>query len=535
MQAKSAFPAPIPVGVMSLFRSAATIGFFTLISRVLGFTRDICIATFIGANSLSDAFFVAFKIPNFMRRLFAEGAFNSAFVPLYAGTLAADGKPAAQKLAAESMSVLMLVLLAVLVLMEIFMPQVMRVLAPGFTDDADKFALAVALTRITMPYIVFISMVSLFGGILNSIDKFAAAAAAPILLNIALIVTLLAFRSHFPSPAHALAWGVFAAGVLQCIWMALFCYKVGFMPRMSWPRLTANVRKLLCLIAPAALGAGVAQLNLMIDMIIASSVPEGVSYLYYADRINQLPLGVIGVGVGTALLPMLSRQLRESKPEIARHTQNRAIELVLLFSFPAAAAILVIAQPMITTLFEHGAFTAEATIATYPALMAYGLGLPAFVLIKVLAPGFFANHDTKTPFYIASFCMALNLALNLALVGPMAHVGLALATSIAGWVNVALMAWVLRKRGHLEIDEKLRYRLPRIIFASGVMAAGLVGALFLAQPVFQDVFVLRAIALALLIALGLCIYAFLMLTLNVIDWAELKTMLRRRKPEPPLE
>lgn len=514
---------------MSLFRSAATIGFFTLISRVLGFARDICIAIFVGANSMTDAFFVAFKLPNFMRRLFAEGAFNSAFVPLYAGALAADGKPAAQKLASETMAVLLMILLVMAVLVEIFMPQIMLLLAPGFSDDADKFALTVTLTRITFPYIVFVSLVSLFGGILNSIDKFAATAAAPILLNIALIVAVLAFRDSFATPAHALAWGVFTAGVLQCVWMVLFCYKCGFLPRLSWPKFTANVRRLLRLIAPAALGAGVAQINLMVDMIIASSVPMGVSYLYYADRINQLPLGVIGVGVGTALLPMLSRQMREQKVAEARHTQNRAIELVLLLTLPAAAAILVIAQPMIATLFQHGAFSAESTAATYPALMAYALGLPAFVLIKVLAPGFFANQDTKTPFIIASICMVLNLILNLLLVGPMAHVGLALATSIAGWVNVGLMAWILRKRKVLSMDEKLCYRLPRIIFSSGIMAAALVAAYLLAYPVFMDSLLFRGIALALLVALGLAVYAFLMITLKVIDKGELAALLRRRK------
>lgn len=519
---------------MSLFRSAATIGFFTLISRVVGFARDICIATFMGASAQSDAFFVAFKIPNFMRRLFAEGAFNAAFVPLYARSLAADGKPAAQKLASEAMSVLVLVLVILTVVMEVFMPEFMLILAPGFTDDPDKFALAVALTRITFPYILFISLVSLFGGVLNSIDKFAAAAAAPILLNLALIASLLAFRDFFPSPAHALSWGVFAAGILQCVWMIVFCHKAGYLPRLCWPRLTANVRRLLLLIAPAALGAGVAQLNLLIDMIFASSVPEGVSYLYYADRVNQLPLGVIGVGVGTALLPLLSRQMHEAMPEKARHTQNRAIELVVLFSLPAAAAILVIAQPIVSTLFEHGVFSAADTAATYPALMAYAIGLPSFVLIKVLAPGFFANHDTKTPFYIASFCVVLNLILNFLLIGPLAHVGLALATSIAGWVNVGMMAWVLHQRGHLSMDAKLRFRLPRILFASGVMAAGLLGGMLLSLPVFQDIMLLRALALALLIGLGMSIYAFLMLSLNVIDWEELKSLLRRRKAEPPV-
>lgn len=519
---------------MSLFRSAATIGLFTLMSRVLGFTRDICIATFIGANATTDAFFVAFKLPNFMRRLFAEGAFNSAFVPLYAGTLASDGKPAAQKLAGEALAVLFFTLIALTVAMEIFMPQVMLVLAPGFDNDPEKFDLTVTLTRITFPYIIFISLVSLLGGVLNSIGKFAAVAASPILLNIALITAIVLFHDHFPTPAHALAWGVFVAGIMQLVWLVIFCRAAKILPPLSWPRLTKQVKRLLTLIAPAALGAGVAQVNLMIDMIIASSVPEGVSYLYYADRINQLPLGVIGVGVGTALLPMLSKQLREADKATALHTQNRAIEMVLLLALPAAAAILVIAQPIISTLFEHGSFSATATQATYPALMAYGLGLPAFVLIKVLAPGFYANQDTKTPFIIASICMAVNLVLNLLLVGPMAHVGLALATSIAGWLNVGLMGWILRKRGHLVIDDKLRFRIPRIVFACGVMAAALVGAYFISLPVFNATLLYRVLALGLIIALGLAVYGFLTLTLKIVEWQEFKRMFSRRGAKPSI-
>lgn len=520
---------------MSLLRSAATIGFFTLMSRILGFVRDICIARFIGANAMSDAFFIAFKLPNFMRRLFAEGAFNAAFVPLYAGTLASEGQLAAQKLASEAMAVLLCILVVLTAIMIVFMPQIMLVLAPGFADDPDKFTLAVTLTRITMPYIVFISLVSLLGGVLNSIDKFAAVAAAPILLNIALISSVLVFRHQFATPVHALAWGVTAAGALQLCWLVLFCRRYRIMPPIRRPALTAGVRKLLRLIGPAALGAGVAQINLMIDMILASGVPEGVSYLYYADRINQLPLGVIGVGVGTALLPMLSKQLRETDKSRALHTQNRAIELVLLLALPAAAALMVISQPIISTLFEHGAFGIEATQATYPALMAYGIGLPSFVLIKVLAPGFYANQDTKTPFIIATVCVALNVALSLLLIGPMAHVGLALATSIAGWVNAGLMAWVLRKRGHLVFDEKLKFRVPRIILACGLMALALVAAYFMTYGVFTESLQWRALGLTLLVALGMAVYAFLTLTLRIIDWSEFKTMFSRRKRIAPEE
>jgi putative peptidoglycan lipid II flippase len=515
------------IAAMSLLRSAATIGFYTMLSRVLGFVRDVCIARFLGASAITDAFFVAFKLPNLMRRLFAEGAFNSAFVPLYAATMADEGKPAAQKLAGETLAVLLCVLMVLVALLIVFMPQVMLLLAPGFSSDPVKFEMTVSLTRITMPYILFISLVSLLGGILNSIGRFAAVAASPILLNIALITSILAWRDLFATPAHALAWGVVVAGILQLAWLVLFCMRHDILPPLSRPALSAQVKKLLALVAPAALGAGVAQVNLMVDMIIASGVPEGVSYLYYADRINQLPLGVIGVGVGTALLPLLARQMREKSRSNALHTQNRAIELVLLLALPAAAALLVIAQPIIATLYEHGQFASAATAATYPALMAYGAGLPAFVLIKVLAPGFYANHDTRTPFVIASFCVLLNLGLNLALVGPMAHVGLALATSVAGWANVALMAWVLHKRRLLVADATLRHRLPRMVLASGIMAMALAGGYAMSYTLFSEPLPYRALTLALLVALGLAVYAFAALLLRIINRQELIALLRR--------
>lgn len=517
---------------MSLFRSAAIIGFFTLLSRILGFARDICIAVFIGANALTDAFFVAFKLPNFMRRLFAEGAFNSAFIPLYAGTLTAEGKRAAQRLAGEALAVLFTVLILLTIVAEIFMPQIMLVLAPGFDEDPDKFNLAVALTRITFPYIIFISLVSLLGGMLNSIEKFAAVAASPILLNLALIAGIVVFRHQFPTPAHALAWGVFVAGALQLFWLILFCKRFDILPPLCRPSLTAHVRKLLILIGPAALGAGVAQINLLVDMIIATSVPEGVSYLYYADRVNQLPLGVIGVGVGTALLPMLSKQLRAGEREKALYTQNRALELVLLLTLPAATALLIIAQPLIATLFEHGAYTVSATAATYPALMAFSLGLPAFVLVKVLAPGFFAQHDTKTPFIIAGGCMLLNLALNLALIGSMAHVGLALATSIAGWVNVVAMAWILKKRGFLVPDAVLRFRLMRIVAASSAMGLILLVFSAICAPLFDLGTPFRVGGLTLLIVGGMTCYGFLILSLKVISLDEFKALFRRKAITP---
>lgn len=458
---------------MSLVKSTATIGGYTLISRVLGFVRDITIASSLGASFLSDAFFVAFKLPNFLRRLFAEGAFNSAFVPQFAGMLAVDGEEKAKTFASEAMSYLLMVLIVVAGIFIAAMPWLMYILAPGFADDPAKFDLTVLLTRITMPYIIFISLVSLLGGILNSSDKFAAVAATPIIMNLCLILVPYFIGPMTPTGAHALAIAVFVAGVAQWVWLVWFCRRRGMLPRLVRPRLTPQVKKLLVLIAPAALGAGVAQVNLFIDLIIASQFDSGVSFLYYADRINELPLAVIGIAVGTALLPMLSRQIREGNREAAYKSQNRAIELALFLSLPAAAAIITIAEPIISVMFERGAFHAADTAATYPALMAFAAGLPAFILIKILGPGFYANEDTKTPFKIATFCILVNLVFNLLLMGPFRHVGMAMATSIAGWVNVALMLVVLRRRAWLVLDPKLPWQLARIMLCCAAMVAAL--------------------------------------------------------------
>ena len=454
---------------MSLIKSSATIGGYTLASRVLGFLRDVTIASSLGASFLSDAFFVAFKLPNFLRRLFAEGAFNAAFVPLYAGSVAAEGQEKATRFASEAMSLLLVILFAVTGIFILCMPWLMFILAPGFADNPDKFNLTVTLTRITMPYIVFISLVSLLGGILNSSHKFAAVAATPILMNLSLIIVPSLVDRWTPTGAHALAVAVFIAGVVQWLWLVWFCAKQGLLPRLVKPKMTPEVKRLLLLIGPAALGAGVAQINLFIDLIIASQFDSGVSYLYYADRINELPLAVIGIAVGTALLPMLSRQIRMGEMEAAYHTQNKAIGFTLFMSLPASLAIIAIARPIIHVMFERGAFTALDTAATTPALVAFAMGLPAFILIKIFAPCFYANQDTKTPFKIASLCIVVNLVFNLALMGTFRHVGMALATSIAAWVNVALMFVALRRRDWIRIEPTLKCDVAKILFASALM------------------------------------------------------------------
>ena len=513
---------------MALLRSIATVGGFTMVSRLLGFVRDIMIAAVLGAGPVADAFFVAFKLPNFFRRLFAEGAFNAAFVPLFARQMSEGGRPAARAFAEEVMSVMVVTLLLFVSALQVAMPWVMHGFAPGFVGDPARFDLAVTLAQITFPYLLFISLVSQLGGVLNALGRFAAAAATPIILNLCLIAALLGLARFLETPGHALAWGVAAAGAAQFVWLVVACHRAEFDLRLRRPRLTPRVRRLLWLMLPGAIGAGVVQVNLLIDVVIASLLPAGsVSYLYYADRVNQLPLGVIGVAVGTALLPLLSRQLRAGEDAQAAASMNRALEFCLLLTLPAAAALMIMPGPVISVLFERGAFGAAETAATSAALAAYALGLPAYVLIKVLGPGFFAREDTATPVKIAAVCVALNLALNLALMGPLLHAGIALATAISAWVNAGLMAFWLARRGHFAADARLRRMAGRTLLASAAMAALLWGALRLLDRFAGADPVQGALALALLIAIGMGAFAVFALLFGAARIADLRRLLDR--------
>ena len=514
---------------MSLTRAIATVGGFTLISRVTGFVRDILIAALLGAGPVADAFFVAFKLPNFFRRLTGEGALTVAFVPMFAGSLEADGRKAAVDFAAEVQAVLLAVLLAFLLAIEVAMPWAMLVLAPGFADEPERFVLAVELTRITCPYLPLISLVALWGGILNSLDRFWAMAAAPILLNLVLIAALVLAAGRAETPGHALAWGVALAGVVQALFLAEACRREGVLPRLRRPRLTPEVRRLLKLMLPAALGAGVVQVNLLVDVVLASLLPAGsVSFLYYADRVVQLPLGVVGVAIGTALLPMLARQVRSGNETEAAGTQNRAIEMGLLLTLPAAAALLVIADPLTAVLFERGRFAAADGDATAAAMAAFAAGLPAFVLIKAFQPGFFARRDTATPVKVAVVGVLANLAFNLVLMPLFAHVGIALATTLAAWLNAGLLGWLLMRRGHFRPDARLRRRALRIAAAAAAMAVAVWAAARGLEPWLTAGSAEGVAALAAVIAVGLAVYTVAGTLLGAARPRELAAALRRR-------
>jgi putative peptidoglycan lipid II flippase len=506
----------------SLFRAVATVGGLTLVSRVTGFLRDILIAAQLGAGPLADAFFVAFKLPNFLRRLFAEGAFNAAYVPLFAGTLEAEGREAARAFAEKAQAVMLAVLLPLVVLAIVFMPHVVRVFAPGFELGGLRYEATVELARVTFPYLLLIALAALHGGILNSLGRFGAPAAAPILLNLVLIAALLA-PPFLDSRAHLMAWGVFLAGVLQLAWLAASVRRAGMLPSPVRPSLAPEVRLLFRRMAPGAIGAGVAQINLLVDLIFASLLPTGaVSYLYYGDRVSQLPLGVIGVAIGTALLPMLSRQLRAGALAAAMQTQNRAVEMCLLLTLPAAVALVVLAFPIVQVLFERGAFGPAETAATAGALAAYAVGLPGYVLVKVLAPCFHARGDTVTPVKIAVTSLVANVVLIVLLIGPLAHVGIALATALSNGLNAGLLAVGLARRELFRPDDRLRRRLPRIGAATLVLAL----VLWLLQAPLAT---LPAIlALAVLVATGGLVYLAAAHLSGATDLRELRGMLRRR-------
>lgn len=514
---------------MSLVKSTLTIGFFTFLSRISGFVRDVLMANLIGASWLSDAFFVAFKLPNFFRRLFAEGAFNAAFIPSFSSILTSDGRAAAIRFAGEVMSVLLLVLLVLNAIFIVFMPWITPLFAPGFADTPEKFDLTVTLSQITFPYILFISLVSLLGGILNSMGKFAAPAASPILLNLCMIGGMLWLNDLSPTPAHALSYAVFIAGMVQLGWLVAACLRADMMPPFCPPRLTKQVKTMLLLMAPAALGSGVQQLNLLIDVVIASHIPGAVSYLYYADRITELPIGMIGVAVGTVLLPMLSKQIRSGNIAEARTSMNRALELVLLFGLPATAALMVIAEPVILVLYQHGKFTAQDMLEATPTLMAFTAGLPAFLAVKIFAPGFYANHDTKTPFKIAVACVAVNLFFNLTLSGPFAQVGMAMATSIAGWVNVGSMMWILHQRGIFAPDALLKTRLLKMLAASAVMMAALALAQGVLSPYYSQGAVMKVVALSTVILIGMAVFGAAVLAMKAYDMGMIRGLLKRKR------
>lgn len=519
---------------MNLLKSFATVGGMTMMSRVLGFVRDILIAAVLGTGPVADAFFVAFKFPNLFRRLFAEGAFNSAFVPLFAKRLEGEGAKSARQFAEEAFAVLLTTLLIFTALAQLAMPWLMYAIAPGFADTPDKFDMAVVFTQIAFPYLLFMSLVALLSGVLNSLGKFAAAAFAPVLLNIILIATLTLAAPYFDNPGLALVWGVAAAGLAQFLMLVWAAHRAGFMPRLRLPKMTPGVKRLVVLGIPGVIAGGIAQINLLIGTIIASLQDGAVSWLYYADRVYQLPLGVIGIAIGIVLLPDLARRLRADDAGGAMWSQNRAMEFSMLLTLPAAAALIAIPGPIIETLFERGAFDAADTLKTQMALAAFAVGLPAFVLIKVFSPGFFARENTVTPMRFAAAGIAVNIAGSLILFYQIGFVGIAIATSMAAWVNAGLLWFRLAANGHYAADARLKKRLPMILIASAAMGGLLWATATYAGPTAAAMMpggwtaeALGIVALGALVAGGGLVYGLLCQITGAARLSDLKQALRR--------
>ncbi|HZL30455.1 MAG TPA: murein biosynthesis integral membrane protein MurJ [Pseudolabrys sp.] len=495
-----------------------TVGGFTLLSRLTGFGRDIILAAVLGAGPVADAFFVALRLPNHFRAIFAEGAFNAAFVPAYARIREQGGAERAGLFADRIFTILLASQIVLLGIALIFTPSVIDVLAPGFAKDPQRYALAVELTRITFPYLLLITVVTFYGGVLNALQRFAAAAAAPIFLNLSLIVALLV-AVYFPTPGHAAAWGVLVSGVLQALLVGGDAFRANVLARLRRPRLDADIKQFFRALGPATLGSAGVQLALFADTVIASFLPAGaLSALYYADRLNQLPIGVIGIAAGTVILPEMARRLAAGDDAGAAHAQNRAFEFTLLTAIPCLAAFLIVPDLIMRALFVRGAFNDADALAAGHTLAAYAVGLLPFVLIRSAVATFFARSDTTTPVFAALIAAAVNIGFKVLLMGPLAQVGLALATSIGAWINLTLVVWFAMRAGHIRFDERLRQSTFKLALAGLALALVLwIAAPFLAR-LFAGMALHDIVTLAALAAIGGMLYAGLVLAIFGSRW-----------------
>ncbi len=515
---------------MKLVKAMATVAGMTGLSRIAGFARDMLTAAYLGAGPGADAFFVALKLPNFFRRVTAEGAFSIVFVPMYSKTREIETQEKADAFASNAFMVMCAVLSVFIIPALILMPFVISAIAPGFVDDPVRMSLAVELTRITFPYLLLISLAALLGGVLNAMDRFAPFAFAPVLFNLSLIVSLL-LSNYFESVGHAMAWGLLMAGVLQLLFLWGCAKRAGVRITVSRPKLNADMRKVFKLMGPAVIGAGVVHINLFADIILASFLAEGsISYLYYADRLNQLPLGVVGIAVGTALLPMLSRAMTRDDKTHARELFNRSLEYCLLLALPAAVALMVMPLSLITVLFQRGAFEASDSLMTAHVLTAYAIGLPAYIAIKVFSTAHWAREDTTTPVRISVVATVLNIIGSIILIQYIGVVGIALSTGLTGWLQFYLHVRALKNHDSVQFDAKFLRNMPRIILSSCIMGGCVYSLSVLFEPaLFEGAALVKIGALAGIIVLGSVLYGALILITGVVKTSDLKMYVFKKK------
>jgi putative peptidoglycan lipid II flippase len=515
---------------MNLLKATGTIGGLTMVSRVAGFAREMLMSRILGAGIYTDAFYVAFRLPNTFRRLFGEGAFSAGFVPLYSQRLQSGGEGEAKRFSEEVLAVFLPTLILFTVVFEIAMTPFIWAIT-GW--HGEQLIFGTHLTQITFPYLLLISLVSLFSGILNSIARFTAAAFAPALLNLAMLAALLIFHEGGRTSAIAVSAGVAVGGVLQLGLLLAACKRAGIVLKLRRPQLTPGVRQFIRVVLPATLGAGVYQVSVFIDTFFLARIGTGaVSWFNYADRLNQLPLGVIGAAIGTAILPQVSRHVDIGEADKAARVQGQAAELAMLLCLPAALALAVSALPLVSAIFEAGKFTASDAQNTALTLSLIALGLPAYVLVKVLTPGFYARRDTATPVKVAIVVLVVNVILNFALIWGLGWGigGLAAAVALSSWINCAILYVLLHRRGHFRVEGWLASRLARQLLAAAAMVAALFALKMLLAPWFTGSLGHRLGGVIALVGGGMAVYFPLVWILGGTDREELKALLKRRRP-----
>ena len=522
---------------MSLLKNVGTIGGLTLVSRVAGMAREMIFSRVLGANAITDAWFQAFIIPNVFRRLFAEGAFSAAFVPMFSKRLHGEGGlEEARSFSADVLSVFLPVLIAVCAVLELAMLGVIWLLSDK-TTDAGEFAMAVDFARIMFPYIVLVSLVTLFTGMLNSVSRFAPGASFPIILNLVLIAALLlgerwiASGASVEQVAYAVAWAVTGAGVMQLAWLYYWVRVEGFEVKMRLPRLTPEVKRLGIIALPAAIGGGAYQINTLVQLYFLNQLESGsVSYMNYADRLNQLPLGIIGIALSTAILPTLSRFVGGDDKQGADRVQSDAIELSMLLTIPAAVALAICATPFVTMIFQGGRFDLADAAMTGEVLGMLVLGLPAYVLVKVMVPNFYARADTKTPVYAAFISLGIFIAFNIVFLQRFGVMGVAMASVIGAWINVGFLYIVMLRRGHYRIPGALLLRLARQVIAAAAMGAALWYARDLLTDYFAAGLFARLFALLVLVTAAAIVYFGVAFAVGAIDRQRIATLTTKKAP-----